>query len=197
MGMTLVSRIEMLFDRYGRRRNDHRDAEPVSPLAHALQCAQLAEAAGAETPMIAAALLHDIGHILHAPRSADESDDVHELEAVLLLAPMLGPEVVEPIRWHVQAKRYLVATDSRYLGALTHASARALTLQGGPMSCKEQLAFEALPFAQQALQLRRWDDLAKEAGKAVPPLALYLSVLEGLAGRAEAPHLLADALELI
>ena len=197
MGMMLVSRIETLFDRYGRRRNDHPDAEPVSPLAHALQCAQLAEAAGAQTPMIAAALLHDIGHILHAPRSPDESDDVHELQAMLLLAPMFGPEVVEPIRWHVQAKRYLVTTDTRYLGGLTRASAQALAVQGGPMSRDERLAFETLPFAQQALQLRRWDDLAKEPGKAVPPLARYLSVLLGLAGRAEAPHLLSDALELV
>jgi predicted HD phosphohydrolase len=146
--------------------------------------------------MIAAALLHDIGHILHAPRSADGDDDVHELQAMSLLAPMFGPEVVEPIRWHVQAKRYLVAVDARYLGGLTRALAQALAVQGGPMSAEERRAFEALPFAPQALQLRRWDDLAKEPGKAVPPLAHYLWVLRGLAGRAEAPHLLSDALEL-
>jgi len=195
--MTLVDRIETLFDRYGRRCNDGPDAEPVSPLAHALQCAQLAELAGAGAPMVAAALLHDIGHILHAPRGADEDDDVHELQVMPLLAPMFEPEVVEPIRWHVQAKRYLVAADPRYLGGLTRASALALTVQGGPMDPEERRAFEALPFAQQALQLRRWDDLAKEPGRAVPPLARYLSVLRGLAGRAEAPHLLSDALELV
>jgi predicted HD phosphohydrolase len=77
------------------------------------------------------------------------------------------------------------------------ASALALTVQGGPMNLQERLAFETLPFAQQALQLRRWDDLAKEPGKAVPPLARYLSVLRGLAGRAQAPPLLSDALEIV
>ena len=194
MGMTLVDRIETLFDRHGRRRSEGPDAEPVSPLAHALQCAHLAESAGAGPPAIAAALLHDIGHILHAPRGADADDDVHELQVMPLLTPLFGPEVVEPIRWHVQAKRYLVAVDPRYLGGLTRASARALALQGGPMSPDECAAFEALPCAHQTLQLRRWDDLAKEPGKPVPPLARYLAVLRGLAGDAPAPPLLSDAL---
>jgi phosphonate degradation associated HDIG domain protein len=195
--MMLIDRIEVLFNRHGRKLHDGLSAEPVTALAHALQCAQLAEQAGADLSMVAAALLHDVGHFLHAPRSADEDDDAHELCAIPLLAPVFGPAVTEPIRWHVQAKRYLVAVDPAYLRALTPASTHALALQGGAMTAEECRSFEALPFATQALQLRRWDDLSKDPGKPVPPLAHYLAAIRPLAGPADAPRLLSDALDSV
>lgn len=142
--MILIDRIEVLFNRHGRKLHHGPAAEPVTALAHALQCAQLAERAGAELSMIAAALLHDVGHFLHAPRSAEDDDDAHELCAIPLLAPVFGPAVTEPIRWHVQAKRYLVAVEPAYLQVLTQASSHALGLQGGAMTADECQAFEVI-----------------------------------------------------
>jgi phosphonate degradation associated HDIG domain protein len=179
--MNLIERIEAIFERHGRKLYDGERAEPVAALAHALQCAQLAEWAQADPPLVAAALLHDIGHFIDAPPDADGEDDAHELRAIPFLAAGFGADVLEPVRLHVQAKRYLVATDVRYGATLTPASLHSLALQGGPMDADERRWFEELPFAQQALQLRRWDDAAKVPGQRVPPLGYYLALLEEVA----------------
>jgi len=181
MTMNLVERIEAIFERHGRKLYAGEFAEPVTALAHALQCAQLAEWAQADAPLVAAALLHDIGHFIDAAPEVDGEDDAHELRAIPFLAAGFGADVLEPIRLHVQAKRYLVATDVRYGASLTPASQHSLALQGGPMDADERRWFEELPFAQQALQLRRWDDAAKVPGQRVPPLGYYLALLEELA----------------
>lgn len=206
MTMNLVERIEAIFERHGRKLYAGERAEPVTALAHALQCAQLAEWANAGPALVAAALLHDIGHFIDAapperwaaPSSGsapmggqrealggfgftDGEDDAHELRAIPFLAAGFGADVLEPIRLHVQAKRYLVATDAGYGATLTPASRHSLALQGGPMDADERRWFEELPFAQQALQLRRWDDAAKQPGQRVPPLGYYLALLEEVA----------------
>ncbi|WP_318014119.1 phosphohydrolase [Paucibacter sp. TC2R-5] len=155
-------------------------AEPVSSLAHALQCAQLAEWAGAPAPLVAAALLHDIGHFIETVGIADDIDDVHEARAQPLLMRVFGPAVAEPVRWHVAAKRYLVAVDVGYAAQLTPASVHSLGLQGGAMTAAEAAAFEALPFAQDAIALRRWDDQAKLPGQVTPGLDYYLALLNEL-----------------
>lgn len=179
--MDVVDRIEALFDRHGRKLYAGERAEPVTALAHGLQCAQLAEWARVDTALVAAALLHDIGHFVDAAPEAAGLDDMHELRAVPFLASGgFGAAVIEPVRLHVQAKRYLVATDTRYAAALTHASVHSLAQQGGPMNAAERDRFEDLPFADDALQLRRWDDAAKEPGKPVPPLGYYLAMLREL-----------------
>lgn len=186
--MYLVDRIEALFERHGRRLHDGECAEPVSALEHALQCAQLAESAHADATLVAAALLHDIGHFIDAPQNADGLDDAHELRAVPFLGRGFDVEVIEPIRLHVHAKRYLVATDAHYAQTLSPSSVHALTPQGGPMTVDEQRWFEHLPFAQQALRLRRWDDGAKVPGKRVPSIPHYIALLRQLAGSAQAPR---------
>jgi phosphonate degradation associated HDIG domain protein len=175
---TLIERIEALFVAHGAQAYEGDRREPVSALQHALQCAQLAEWAHAEPTLVAAALLHDIGHLLDIHAVPHDLDDLHEYRALPLLTEGYGPAVIEPIRLHVQAKRYLVAVDRSYAETLTPASVHSLALQGGAMSRDEQRAFEALPFAQQAVALRRWDDLAKEPGKTTPPLAYYLALLD-------------------
>ena len=185
--MYLVDRIEALFEHRGRKLHDGEFAEHVSALEHALQCAQLAESACADAPLVAAALLHDIGHFIDTPQDADGLDDAHELRVVSFLARGFGVEVLEPIRLHVQAKRYLVATEPHYARMLSPASHYALTLQGGPMSAEEQAWFMSLPFAQHALRLRRWDDGAKVPGRRVPPVAHYFALLRQMAGSAQAP----------
>jgi phosphonate degradation associated HDIG domain protein len=168
--------IEALFAEHGNVLYDGSRRESVTALAHALQCAQLAEWAHADDPLVAAALLHDLGHFL-TPIDSDEDDDCHETIALPYLAGGFGPEVLEPIRLHVAAKRYLVATDADYFASLSPASVHSLTLQGGPMTAFEVAEFEATPFAMDAVQLRRWDDLAKTPGQATPPLAYYIALL--------------------
>jgi phosphonate degradation associated HDIG domain protein len=171
-----VADIEALFREHGDQAYDDSRREPVTALAHALQCAQLAEWAHADEALVAAALLHDIGHFV-TPVAGDTEDDRHETVALPHLATRFGPEVLEPIRLHVAAKRYLVATDAAYLEGLSPASVHSLALQGGPMNAEEVARFEATPHAMNAVQLRRWDDLAKTPGLATPTLGYYLALL--------------------
>lgn len=175
--MDLIDEIEALFDRHGSIVHEDRRREPLTALQHALQCAQLAEWAQAGDSLVAAALLHDIGHFIEAPVPGDAHDDVHEMRAVPFLSRAFGAAVVEPVRLHVQAKRYLVATDLQYLGHLSAASVHSLHRQGGPMCHDEVLLFEGLPYAVEAVALRRWDDLAKKLRGKTPALGHYLALL--------------------
>ncbi len=178
----IVRQLETLFARHGHLPYEGARREAVTALEHALQCAQLAEWAGADTPLVAAALLHDVGHFLAAEAVAKSEtvDDAHEDLAVPLLATDFGPEVTEPIRLHVLAKRYLVSVDAGYARQLSPASVHSLGLQGGPLRDAEVAEFEAQPFAEHAVLLRRWDDAAKEPGRTTPPLAYYLALLDDL-----------------
>ena len=187
--MDIVQQIEELFDLHGHRRYDCAREEPVSARAHALQCAQLAEWADAPEPLVVAALLHDIGHFIAPSAALDAMDDVHELRALGFLASSFGADVVEPVRLHVQAKRYLVAVEPSYLQTLSAASAHTLRLQGGAMSPDEVHLFTALPHAAQALSLRRWDDLAKHPARMTPSLDYYLMLVDSVRERPiEAPR---------
>ena len=195
--MDIVQQIEELFDLHGHKRYDGAREEPVSARAHALQCAQLAEWADAPEPLVVAALLHDIGHFIAPDATADAIDDVHELRGLGFLASSFGADLVEPIRLHVQAKRYLVAVDPPYLQTLSAASAHTLQLQGGAMSPDELQLFIALPHAAQALSLRRWDDLAKHPARSTPSLAYYLMLVESVRKRPEAaPRTVIGALDV-
>ena len=176
----IVGQIALLFERHGHAPYEGARREAVSALEHALQCAQLAEWANAEPPLVAAALLHDVGHFLAAEAvlKSEQVDDRHELLAVPFLGDHFGVDVTEPIRLHVQAKRYLVAAEPGYAASLSQGSLHTLALQGGPM-CREEIAlFEALPNAGQALALRRWDDAAKQPGRHTPTLSYYLFLAE-------------------
>ena len=179
----ILNDIEALFQRFGATTYDGSRREPITALEHALQCAQLAEWAGAPRELVAAALLHDIGHFvsgLAADPDHEHDDDAHELRAVAWLHGVFGPAVTEPIRLHVAAKRYLVSLEPTYRRALSSASAHSLALQGGPMGTEACIRFANEPFAEEALQLRRWDDAAKEPGKPTPSLAWYLGLLGDL-----------------
>jgi len=154
--------------------------EDVTQLEHALQAAMLAEAEGAEPSLIVAALVHDIGHLLHdLPDDApdDGVDDVHELLACNWLRGHFGPEVTEPVRMHVDAKRYLCALDPEYRASLSAASQQSLELQGGTFTPAEAREFEHRPFFEEGLRLRRWDDLAKVVGLETPSLNHFLSYI--------------------
>src|SRR5579883_77167 len=157
--------------------------EPVTVLEHSLQAAYFAQQANSSNELIAAALLHDIGHLLHQEQEdiAEQGVDTHHEElASALLAKYLPASVVTPIRLHVAAKRYLCYSDPDYLRALSPSSELSLKLQGGPMTPSEAEAFLASEFSQAAIALRRWDDEAKIQGLSVPPAADYLPILQQL-----------------
>jgi phosphonate degradation associated HDIG domain protein len=191
--MDLVSKIDALFARRGACRYEGERREGVSALEHALQCAQLAEWAHADNSLVVAALLHDLGQLMDGGPQDPLRDDRHEQLALPLLTAGLGPDVLEPIRLHVQAKRYLVSTDPGYESGLSPASRHSLALQGGSMKPEEQLVFMAHPHASAALQLRRWDDLAKVPGKRTPPLGYYLVLVEDELARMRRPRRVAIA----
>jgi phosphonate degradation associated HDIG domain protein len=173
-----LSEICILFGRKGGRTYD---GEPVTQLEHALQTAARAEAAGGTPALVTAALLHDLGHLLNdqgATPTVRGVDDLHQFAALPFLRQLYGEDVLGPIRLHVDAKRYLCATRSGYFDALSPDSRRSLALQGGVFTPAEADAFIGKPYARDAVALRLWDDLAKIAGAATPPLAHYVVVLE-------------------
>ena len=154
--------------------------EPVSLAEHALQTAAIAEQARAPGPLVAAALVHDVGHLLRASpeNCASGVDDCHEEVGSAFLARCFPQAVSEPVRLHVAAKRYLCATDPEYFKRLSAASVVSLGLQGGPMSSDEARAFEAEVYARDAVLLRGWDEAAKVRGRLTPHLEHFRAVLE-------------------
>jgi phosphonate degradation associated HDIG domain protein len=166
---------------FRERGNSNYGQEAVTQLQHALQAAFFAEREQAAPTLIAAALLHDVGHLLHdlsedAPNQG--TDDRHEDLAAQWLRERFRANVVEPVALHVEAKRYLCAVDADYQPQLSPASLLSLRLQGGPMTEAEMRCFEERPFFRAALRLRRWDDAAKVVGLETPPLEHFLPYIE-------------------
>jgi [1-hydroxy-2-(trimethylamino)ethyl]phosphonate dioxygenase len=157
--------------------------ESVSMIEHALQAAYFAQTSAAPPALVVAALLHDIGHLVDDVPSdiSDWTVDAHhEQVGALWLARRFPPEVSEPVRLHVPAKRYLLATDAEYFARLSPASVITLKLQGGPMTAQEVAMFETEPFHQDAVRIRRWDDQGKVAGLKTPGLSDYRLLIERL-----------------
>jgi phosphonate degradation associated HDIG domain protein len=189
--MFSLSDIEALFARLGDRAYA---GEPVTQLEHALQSGLLAEEAGASDALVTAAFLHDVGHLINDQGESPTLrgiDDRHEYVAIPRLRELFGEDVLTPIRLHVDAKRYLCARGDRahggtlsgpdYLAALSADSKRSLQLQGGVFSDAEADRFIMQPHAPDAVRLRRWDDLAKVAGKPTPGLAHFLALAASVA----------------
>ena len=170
--MTGIEAIAELFAGPGAR--DYM-GEPVTIGIHMRQAGALAEAAGAEQPLVAAALLHDLGHLRQEP------DSRHGDAGAQWLSQWFGPAVTEPVRLHVAAKRYLCASEPGYYGRLSAESVRTLAVQGGPMTADEVTAFEALPFARDAVAVRRWDDEAKDPAVTPPEFSHFEALLKALA----------------
>ncbi len=177
-----IAELSDLFVRTG----DLHYGEDVSQLEHALQTAHHAGVDGAPPSLIAAALLHDVGHMMQkaGEDAADRGIDTrHELIGAGYLARAFGPEVTEPIRLHVAAKRYLVTTRPDYLQGLSKASLQSLALQGGAMSLEEVDTFLAEPAAEDALRLRGYDELGKAQGIEVATFESYRALLRDLIDR--------------
>ncbi|WP_346011954.1 HD domain-containing protein [Streptomyces sp. SID3343] len=157
--------------------------EAVTMAEHMLQAAALAEADGAGEHLVAAALLHDIGHF-HGPLTGRDlmagEDNRHSHTGADWLAARFGPEVTEPIRLHVAAKRYLCAVEPGYVARLSEASVYTLAVQGGPMGVVEARAFAAGAYAVDAVRLRRWDEAAKDASVVGPGFGAFRPLLARL-----------------
>jgi phosphonate degradation associated HDIG domain protein len=181
--MTPAKNVQELLDLLSAKGNDAYFGEEVSVLEHSLQCAYFAEQSRASPATITAALLHDVGHILHGlPEDIARygKDGRHEEIAAAYLSQWFDEAVTETVRLHVAAKRYLCATDPSYISKLSPSSIESLEIQGGFMSRDEANAFEALPNAMLAVQLRRWDDEAKIPALKVPGLPHYLPILSAV-----------------
>ena len=171
--------VDAIAERYRTWGDDPYD-EKVSQLDHALQCAALAQADGAGDALITAALLHDIGHLFEIERSAapDHARDLHhERVGAEHLRTTFDDDVVLPIALHVEAKRFLAATDADYAAALSEGSTRSLVVQGGPFTRGECEEFLARPGAEAAIRLRRWDDAGKVVGLEVHDLDHWLPIV--------------------
>ncbi|MEM9278278.1 MAG: phosphonate degradation HD-domain oxygenase [Pseudomonadota bacterium] len=155
--------------------------EAVTQTQHALQCAALAEKEDASAALVAASLMHDIGHLLEPNFEAglERGEDLyHEDLGEAFLETYFGEAVTQPVKLHVAAKRYLCATDDGYFSKLSPASVHTLKLQGGPMSEDEVRQFESNQFYKEAVQLRIWDDMAKDPKMETPDVGHFMSYVK-------------------
>lgn len=164
------------------RLHGHRHyGENVTETMHALQCATFAMENGEASVVIAACLLHDYGHLVHdlGEDIANKGIDAHhETLGANQLSRWFKEDLVEPVRLHVAAKRYLCLKNPKYLEGLSEASRRSLFLQGGPMSEQEGLLFEANPHYQNAVRLRLYDDMGKLPDMKTPDFEDFRKILE-------------------
>lgn len=185
MSIKTLDQLFSAFERHGARHY----GEQVSQLEHALQCGDIAHRDGAADSLIAAALLHDYGHFVEADAQQEVDmpalDEMHEVLGANVLSGLFGPDVVMPIALHVSAKRYLCAMEAGYLEGLSAASLHSLHLQGGVFTPAQAAQFETLPYHQEAIRLRRYDDQAKEVGAKTRPLAAYRDMLGALIAHAD------------
>jgi len=178
--------IEELGELYALRAGNRYGLAAINQRAHALQAAQLARAAGLSDALVVAALLHDIGHMVHSlgeHPAAVGVDDHHELIGADWLQPWFGQDVTEPIRLHVQAKRYLCSVEPGYFESLSPDSVESLALQGGRMSDTEVAAFRMTPGWKDAVALRRIDERAKDPSVVTPDFDAFVGSIRACARR--------------
>lgn len=178
--------IPFIADVFERRGAESYLGEAVTMSEHMLQSAVFAERDGAPEELIAAALLHDIGHYTNEfgeDYIEQGIDNLHDEAGARVLEGFFPPVVVACVRLHVAAKRYLCATDSTYYGRLSPASVATLKLQGGPMSAAEIVAFRKDPFYREAVRVRLWDEAGKVPGMKTPPFDYYAPLLQRVVDR--------------
>src|SRR5215467_412636 len=171
--------VEQIFALFNSRGDTEYFGESVSQKEHALQVAHFGAQAGAAEALIVAALLHDIGHLLACTEDMAENgmNGRHEEAGYVWLREHFGPGVAEPVRMHVDAKRYLCHVDSTYLSGISPASVLSLQLQGGVFDENEAHRFHDQPYAADAVRLRLWDDKGKVPNLEVPDLEYYRPML--------------------
>ena len=181
--LTSANIVAFIADIFDRRGGEAYLGEPVTVAEHLLQGATLAEQGGQPDEIIASALLHDIGHFTSefGTFSMDDTEDhYHEAAGARVLEPFFPATIVDCVRHHVAAKRYLCATRTRYIDRLSPASVHSLNLQGGPMSNDEVKAFEENPNLKQIIQVRHLDDSGKREGGETYPFSHFVPLLQRL-----------------
>jgi phosphonate degradation associated HDIG domain protein len=171
--------LDEIFDIFATRGHAQYGGEPITQLEHGLQCAALAMEHASSPELITASLFHDLGHLLHdlGENPTEQAiDDRHEYEGAKCLEQIFSSAVTEPIRLHVEAKRYLCAIDPNYRASLSENSESSLILQGGAFSNEEAAMFIAKPYAKDAVKLRIWDDKAKVEGLETSDLRVFLAI---------------------
>ncbi len=173
--------VDFIADIFARRGAEEYLGEDVTISEHMFQTAELAEEAGASEEIIAAALLHDIGHFTNEfPDNAAELgiDSHHDRAGAAILAPFFPKIVTDCVRHHVSAKRYLCTAEPAYFAKLSDASVLSLKLQGGPMSEEAAKRFAANSDIDAIVQVRKWDDEGKVPGKQTPDFSHYAPMLQ-------------------
>ena len=178
--------VDFIADIFARRGAEEYIGEKVSIAEHMLQCAEFAQKAGAEDDVIAAALLHDIGHFTSefGTFTMDDTEDrYHEDAGAQLLEQFFPTVVTDCVRFHVAAKRYLCATRQEYFDLLSEASVHSLNLQGGPMSAAEVEAFEKNPNLGDIIKVRYLDDAGKDPEMTTPGFAHFAPMVRRVVER--------------
>ena len=181
--MTTTRILDLLSELFEGQGSAEYFGEDVTQAQHMLQTGALAEAAGAAPALVAASLLHDLGHFHGGSTGHDlmaGTDNRHSHTGADWLAQWFGPDVTEPVRLHVAAKRYLCTVEPDYAAQLSPASVQTLAVQGGPMTPAEAAAFADRPYAADAVRLRRWDDEAKDPNAPTPGFAHFRPLLAAL-----------------
>ena len=181
--MPRLSSLEEIENLYAER-GGRSYGEGVTQLAHALQCAELAQTDDAPPAVVVAALLHDIGHLFAREETALTHDERHEAVGAQALKGLFGAAVVRPIALHVAAKRYLCCKSPNYFEALSPASRQTLGLQGGVFSPSQAAAFERRPGWREAVAVRRYDDGGKRDRPAAVRFADFMPMMRGLIANA-------------
>ena len=153
--------------------------EKVTISEHMIQSAMIAENAKSTSNLICSCLLHDYGHfILEDPDELVKKkiDGKHEDIGYEYLKKFFKKEVVEPIKYHVSAKRYL-ARDKKYFNSLSEASKISLKLQGGVFNTKESKEFEKKDFFKNSIKLRKFDEVAKRTDIKMKSIIEYKNLL--------------------
>lgn len=179
--LTSENIVAFIGDIFERRGGEEYLGEPVTMAEHMLQGACLAEQQGEAEIIVVAALLHDIGHFTSefGTFSMEDTKDKHHEEAGATVLERFFPGlVVDCVRLHVAAKRYICATDPRYLSELSAASIHSLKLQGGPMNPAEVEEFERHPNVKEIVKVRYLDDAGKIAGMRTPGFAHYAPMVQ-------------------
>ena len=177
--------VSFIADIFHRRGAEAYLGEAVTMSQHMLQAARLAEQAGADDALVAATLLHDIGHFVgEFPEALIERsiNNYHDEAGASVLQPFFPEIVVQCVRQHVRAKRYLCATDKSYYDHLSAASVHTLDLQGGPMREAEVAAFRGICHLDAVIRVRWWDEAGKVAGAPTAPFEHYRPLLQRMVG---------------
>ena len=153
--------------------------EKITMSEHMIQSAMLAEKSKSNDDLICSCLLHDYGHfIIDDPDELvkNDKDGYHESIGYEYLKSFFKKEIVEPIKYHVLAKRYL-ARNKKYYNLLSDASKISLKLQGGILNKKESNEFEKMSFFKNTIKLRKFDELAKKTNIKIKSINDYKDLL--------------------